>query len=68
MSKRDDELARLRAELADLKGRLPAHCSGAETYVEVHRASPELWQKIEEIEERIKQIKSEGSGSQPRGG
>ena len=67
MSKRDDELARLRAELADLKGRLPEHCSGTQGYVG-HQPSIKLVQKIEVLEERISQIKSGSSGSQPRGG
>jgi len=54
-----EELARLQQELADLKGTLPEHCYGTKGYISVHRATPAHWQKIEETEERIKQLKAE---------
>ena len=54
-----EELARLEGELKDLKGTLPEHCFGAKGYIGVHRASVRHWEKIEEMEERIKQLKAE---------
>lgn len=51
------ELDKLTKELADLKQRLPEHCSGTKGYMGVHRASPELWEKIEALEERIEKLK-----------
>jgi hypothetical protein len=55
----EEELARLETELSDLKGTLPEHCYGTKGYIGVHRASPAHWQKIEETEERIKELKSQ---------
>lgn len=51
-----EDLKCLREELEDLKNRLPEHCYGTEGYIDVHRASPELWQKIEDLEGRIEQL------------
>ena len=56
---RAEELTRLTEELADLKSTLPEHCYGTKGYISVHRATPAHWQKIEDIEERIKQLKTE---------
>ncbi len=56
---RDQELARLEEELAELKKTLPEHCYGTKGYVGVHRATPAHWQKLEETEERIEQLKAE---------
>ena len=60
MGKETDEekLAQLQQELEDLKAKLPEHCSGTDTYVSVHRASPAHWQKIEDVEEAIRKLKS----------
>ena len=54
----EELLSRLEQELARLKATLPEHCSGTNTYVGVHRASPTHWQRIEEIEEQIEQLKA----------
>lgn len=53
------QLERLEKQLKELKGRLPEHCYGKEGYIGTHRASPELWQKIEDLEDKIKEVKSE---------
>lgn len=58
MESKAEELARLREELKDLKGRMPEHCSGTREYVSVHRATPKLWEKIEDTEDRIKELES----------
>ena len=52
-------LARLEKELADLKETLPEHCHGTDGYISDHRASPEHWQKIEDLEEEIEKLKAE---------
>ena len=54
-----EELARLAQELIDLKRTLPEHCFGTQGYTGVHRATPTHWLKIEEIEERIKELQAE---------
>ena len=46
-------------QLAELKDTLPEHCYGTEGYVSDHRATPEHWQKIEDLEEEIKKLKAE---------
>jgi len=56
---KEERLAKLESQLADLKKLLPEHCSGTDGYVAAHAASPAHWQKIEEIEEQIAQIKKE---------
>ena len=56
---KEEELARLERDLEDLKKTLPEHCYGTKGYIGVHRATPAHWQKIEEIEERIKQLKED---------
>ena len=55
----EEKLSRLERELKDLKATLPEHCSGTKGYVGVHRATPDHWQKIEDIEEEIKKLKAE---------
>ena len=52
-------LARLEKDLADLKETLPEHCHGTDGYIGDHRASPEHWQKIEDLEEEIEKLKAE---------
>ena len=54
-----EELSRLEQELADLKAMLPEHCSGTQSYVSAHRASPAHWQRIEDLEEEIKKLKAQ---------
>ena len=54
-----ERLARLERELADLKAALPEHCHGADGYIGVHAASPDLLDKIESTEEAIAKLKAE---------
>lgn len=56
---KEEELARLEQELKELKATLPEHCYGTKGYIGVHRATPQHWQKIEDIEDRIRQLKAE---------
>ena len=58
MASKAEELARLERELVDMKARLPEHCSGTEGYVGIHHASPELLARIEELEEKIKELRA----------
>jgi len=55
---KEERLARLERELADLKATLPEHCYGEDGYISVHRASPDHWQKIEDLEEQIKDLRA----------
>jgi hypothetical protein len=52
-------LARLEQELARAKDTLPEHCHGSDGYISDHRATPEQWQKIEDLEEEIQKLKAE---------
>ena len=52
-------LDELKQKLKDLKASLPEHCYGSDGYIDVHRASPEHWEKIEAIEDEIKELKAE---------
>ncbi len=54
-----EKLTRLELELAELKGVLPEHCYGTKGYVNTHHASAAHWQKIEELEDKIKELKAE---------
>lgn len=56
---KEQKLARLETELKDLKATLPEHCYGTKGYIAVHRATPTHWQKIEDLEEEIKKLKTE---------
>jgi HPt (histidine-containing phosphotransfer) domain-containing protein len=56
---KQERLARLEDELQQLKSTLPEHCYGREGYISIHHATPEHWQKIEDIEEEIKELKAE---------
>ena len=53
------KLARLEQELADLKAVLPEHCYGTKGHVYTHHAFAAHWQKIEDLEDEIKQLKAE---------
>ena len=52
-------LDELKQELKDLKASLPEHCYGDHGYIDIHRASPEHWERIEAIEEEINELKIE---------
>ena len=52
----------LERDLEQLKAALPEHCYGTDGYIDVHRASPEHWQKIEDLEEQIQHVKAEMEG------
>ncbi|UCB47183.1 MAG: hypothetical protein JSV25_07170 [Spirochaetota bacterium] len=54
-----EKLARLEDELQQLKSTFPEHCYGTEGYISVHRATPQHFQKIEDIEDEIKNLKEE---------
>ena len=56
---KEQRFARLEKELAALKDTLPEHCYGADGYISDHRATPEHWQKIEDLEEEIQKLKAE---------
>ena len=56
---KEARLARLEKELADRKATLPEHCHGTDGYTSDHRASPEHWQQIEDLEEEIAKLKAE---------
>ena len=56
---KEENLSRLELELKNLRATFPEHCSGTKGYVGVHAASPAHWQKIEELEEGIKELKAE---------
>ena len=55
----EQRLARLEKELAELKNTLPEHCHGTDGFISDHRASPEHWQKIEDLEGEIQKLKAE---------
>lgn len=59
---RQDRLARLKKQLADLQTALPEHCHGTDGFISVHRATPDQLEKIEELEEEIKRLKAETGG------
>ncbi len=59
---KQERLARLQQELANLKAALPEHCHGSEGYISDHRASPEHLEKIELLEEEIQGLKAELKG------
>ncbi len=62
MKGKAEELAELETKIEDLKSRRPEHCHGTDGYEGNHSTSPELWAEIEELEERIKKLKSEVVG------
>ncbi len=53
------QVERLEAQLDALKNALPEHCTGTDGYIALHRANPEHWQKIEELEDQIGKLKAE---------
>lgn len=50
----EEKLKKLKKELADLKARDPSHCA-EKTFID-HPIPPELFQKIEDLEEEIESI------------
>ena len=56
---KEERLARLEQELADLKAALPEHCYGQDGYISDHPAKPEHWLKIENLEEEIGKLNAE---------
>jgi len=58
---KQERLNELKKKLDELRGRDPSHCSGTDTFVghTGHTMSPELFQKIEELEEEIKKLEKE---------
>lgn len=52
------KLSELKAKLQDLKALDPSHCSGTGTFV-AHTIPPELFSKIEELEEQIEALEEE---------
>ena len=55
----EERLSRLEEELADMHARLPEHCHGRDGYISDHRATPEQWKKIEDLEEEIAALKAQ---------
>ena len=47
-----------------MKSTFPEHCYGTEGYISVHRATPQHFQKIEDLEDEIKNLKEELSKAQ----
>ncbi len=58
----EERLSRLQQELADMNDKRPEHCHGKEGFISDHRASPEHWQKVEDLEEQIAALKAELAG------
>ena len=59
---KQERLVELEGKLADLKARLPEHCHGQDGYISDHRATPEHWQRIEDLEEEIAALKAKLPG------
>jgi len=49
------KIEKLKAELEELKKRDPSHCYGREGHIP-HSMTPELFQQIEDLEEKIKEL------------
>ena len=58
----EERLSRLQQELADMQAKMPEHCHGQEGFISDHRATPEHWQRIEDLEEEIATLKAKLSG------
>ncbi len=56
---KQQRLTRLRQQLADTQAKLPEHCHGTDGYITDHRATPEQWQEIEDLEAEIEALKAE---------
>lgn len=56
---KQQRLTRLQRQLAEMHSRLPEHCHGQDGYISDHRATPGLWQQIEDLEDQIKALKAE---------
>ena len=58
----EERLSRLQRELADMQAKMPEHCHGQDGFISDHRATPEHWQRIEELEEEIAALKADLAG------
>ena len=58
----EERLSRLQRELADMQAKRPEHCHGREGFISDHRATPEHWQRIEDLEEEIAALMAKLSG------
>ncbi len=58
----EERLSRLQQELADMQAKMPEHCHGQEGFISDHRATPEHWQRIEDLEEEIAALMAKLSG------
>jgi len=56
---KEERLAELERQLEGVRNKLPEHCHGTDGYISDHRATPEQWENIEDLEEQIKALKSE---------
>ena len=56
---KEERLVELKRRLDDLRDKLPEHCHGTDGYISDHRATPEQWQQIEDLEEEIKALRTE---------
>jgi hypothetical protein len=59
MNENETRLAKLEEDLKELEKTLPEHCFGTTGYINRHHATPEHWQKIEDIEEEIAKLKAD---------
>jgi hypothetical protein len=55
----EEKLARLEKGLQDLKISLAEHCYGNDGFISIHRTSAEHWQKIEDLEGEIRNLRAE---------
>lgn len=57
MAEIDEELAKLETQLKELKARRPEHCSGRDGFVSAHQSSRQMLERIEELEDKIKELR-----------
>ncbi|HUT23212.1 MAG TPA: hypothetical protein VM492_02590 [Sumerlaeia bacterium] len=56
---KEEKLVRLEKGLQDLRTSLPEHCYGDDGFISIHRTSAEHWQKIEDLEGEIRNLRAE---------